>query len=370
MGDGREEPRESGADGPSFLFSVGAILGPARTVPRRPRPESLRRGRPTRSNEGGFYSGFAADEKSNRPAYKNGMSQPPPTVQVITELPHLPPRPLDAHKGAFGRVLIVAGSRGMSGAAVLSGTGALRGGAGLVRVAVPEGVLNIVAAANPCYMTAPMPQDDRGRLAASALSELMELLHGSSAAALGPGLGQSADLTELLTAVLVQTDMPMVLDADALNGLVGRLEVLRQHRGSILLTPHPGEFARLIGSDIATVQANRTELAMRFAVDHGVVLVLKGHDTLVTDGRRLYLNTTGNPGMATGGSGDVLSGFLAALVGQRLEPFAAGQLGVYLHGLAGDLARRRLGEASLIALDLLRFLPRAFLDHERQRRPW
>lgn len=298
---------------------------------------------------------------------KNRMFPPPPTVQVITELPYLAPRPLDAHKGAFGRVLIVAGSRGMSGAAVLCGTAALRGGAGLVRVAVAEGILPIIAAANPCYMTVPLPQDDRGRLAAPALPELLELLHESSAAALGPGLGQSADLAALLTAMLEQSETPLVLDADALNGLVSRLDVLSRHRGPLLLTPHPGEFARLIGSDIATVQANRTELATRFAADHGVVLILKGHGTIVTDGRRLYVNTTGNPGMATGGSGDVLSGLLAALLGQRLEAFAAGQLGVYLHGLAGDLARQRLGEASLIASDLPRFLPGAFRSHERKR---
>ncbi|HWG41212.1 MAG TPA: NAD(P)H-hydrate dehydratase [Gemmataceae bacterium] len=290
------------------------------------------------------------------------MSNSSPARVVVTKVPRLPPRPLDSNKGTFGRVLIVAGSRGMSGAAVLCAGAALRGGAGLVRLAVPDGILAIVAAANPCYTTAPLPQDDHGRLSAAALPELLELVRGNSVAELGPGLGQSADLAGLLVAVLEQTTTPLVLDADALNVLVGRLDALRKHQGPIILTPHPGEFARLLGCDIPSVQTHREELAASFAATHGVVLVLKGHGTIVTDGRRVYVNTTGNPGMATGGTGDVLGGLIAALVGQKLETFAAAQLGVYLHGLAGDLARGQVGEVSLIASDLLDFLPRAFLE--------
>src|SRR5262249_36047313 len=156
---------------------------------------------------------------------------------------------------------------------------------------------------------------------------------------------------------------PLVLDADALNVLVGRLGALRQHQGPIVLTPHPGEFARLLGCDIPIVQAKRQELAAEFARTHGVVVVLKGFGTVVTDGQRVYVNTTGNPGMATGGTGDVLGGLTAALIGQKLETFAAAQLGVYLHGRAGDLAREQMGEVSLIASDLLEFLPRAFQRH-------
>lgn len=273
----------------------------------------------------------------------------------------MPPRPLDANKGTFGRVLIAAGSRGMSGAAVLCASAALRGGAGLVRVAVPEGIWSSVAAANPCYTTAPLPQDDRGRLSAAALTELLELLRSNSVAALGPGLGQSAELGNIIASILEKTATPLVLDADALNVLVDRLDALHKHGGSIVLTPHPGEFARLLGSDIAAVQAHRQELAAEFARRYGVVVVLKGHGTVVTDGRRVYVNTTGNPGMATGGTGDVLGGLIAALLGQKLEPFAAAQLGVYLHGRAGDLAREQVGEVSLIASDLLEYLPRAFL---------
>jgi ADP-dependent NAD(P)H-hydrate dehydratase len=291
------------------------------------------------------------------------MSPTSPSLLVVTDVPQLPLRPLDSNKGTFGRVLIGAGSRGMSGAAVLCATAALRGGAGLVRLAVPEGILTIVAAANPCYTTAPLPQDDHGRLSAAALPELLELVRGYNVAALGPGLGQSAELGDTITAILEQTTTPLVLDADALNVLVGRLGALRKHRGPIVLTPHPGEFARLLGSSIAAVQAQRQELAADFARTHGVLIVLKGHGTVVTDGHRVYVNTTGNPGMATGGTGDVLCGLIAALLGQKLEPFAAAQLGVYLHGRAGDLAREQIGEVSLLAADLLDFLPRAFQKH-------
>jgi len=292
------------------------------------------------------------------------MSSTSSSLVVITDVPSLPPRPLDANKGTFGRVLIVAGSRGMSGAAVLCATGALRGGAGLVRLAVPEGIWTIVAAANPCYTTAPLPQDDHGRLSAVALPQLLDLVRSNSVAALGPGLGQSVPLGDMIVALLEQTATPLVLDADALNVLVGRLDALGKHRGPVVLTPHPGDFARLLGCDIAAVQAQRQELAADFARTHGVIMVLKGRGTVVTDGRRIYVNTTGNPGMATGGTGDVLCGLIAALLGQGLETFAAAQLGVYLHGRAGDLAREQFGETSLIASDLLTFLPQAF-----QRRP-
>jgi ADP-dependent NAD(P)H-hydrate dehydratase len=291
--------------------------------------------------------------------------QPFPSVTVVTELPRLPERPADAHKGLFGRVLVVAGSRGMSGAAVLCASAALRGGAGLVYLAVPEDLLPLVAPANPCYLTVPLPGDRAGRLGGSALDPLVERVRASTVAVLGPGLGQSADLGKVVRAVLERTTVPLVLDADALNLLAGHLEWLRAHAGPVVLTPHPGEFARLLGGDTAGVQAQRQGLAARFAVEHGVVLALKGHGTVVTDGQRRYVNTTGNPGMATGGTGDVLAGLIGALLGQGLEAFEAAQLGVYLHGLAGDLARDEVGEVSLIASDLLGALPRAFRAHGR-----
>jgi NAD(P)H-hydrate epimerase len=247
----------------------------------------------------------------------------------------------------------------MSGAAMLSGGAALRGGAGLVYLAVPHDLLPIVATANPCYLTAPLPQDAEGRLATAAVSAVRELVRGKNVVAVGPGLGQSAGVAAVVEAVLAEVSVPVVVDADGLNSLQHRTDRLRRRTGPLVLTPHPGEFARLLGTDVATVQGNRVELAVRFALEQNVVLLLKGKDTLVTDGRRLYHNTTGNPGMATGGTGDVLTGLIAALLAQGLSPFEAAQLGACWHGQAGDLARDDLGEVCLIASDLLHYLPGA-----------
>jgi NAD(P)H-hydrate epimerase len=191
------------------------------------------------------------------------------------------------------------------------------------------------------------------------VTALTELLRINDTAAVGPGLGQGEGTTACVHAAL-KSPIALVLDADGLNVLRGETIVLRNRLAPLVLTPHPGEFARLIRSDAAKVQARREESATAFAAEHNLVLVLKGQATLVTDGKRLYRNTTGNPGMATGGTGDVLTGLIAALLGQGLDAFAAAQLGVYLHGLAGDLARDALGEVSLIATDLIEYLPRAF----------
>jgi NAD(P)H-hydrate epimerase len=281
-------------------------------------------------------------------------------LEVVTQLAVLPKRPPDSNKGSFGRVLVVAGSRGVSGAAVLSASAALRAGAGLVRLAVPQEVFPIVAAANPCYLTAPLPQDEYGRLAADAEEDILSLAQVNEVVALGPGLGRSPALDRLVVKLVQNLKLPLVVDADALNGLDGDVSCLQKRPDTTILTPHPGEFARLLKTTVAAIQAQRRELAVRFAADQHVILVLKGYGTIVTDGRRVYRNTTGNPGMATGGTGDVLTGMIAGLLGQRLEPFAAAQLGVHIHGLAGDLARDELGEVSLIASDLLDYLPRAF----------
>jgi NAD(P)H-hydrate epimerase len=280
-------------------------------------------------------------------------------LDVVNHLPRLPARAAESNKGTYGRVLVISGSVGMSGAAVLCGSAALRSGAGLVRVAVPRDIAPLVAVGNPCYMTTALPQDEHGRLAASAQAELLTLAQANDVLAMGPGLGRSPAITALVSAILSKGRAPTVLDADGLNAL--HTDSLRDRSGPLIMTPHPGEFARLTGLDVPTIQGRRQELAARFAAEHGVVLVLKGHGTVVTDGRRMYVNTTGNPGMATGGSGDVLTGVIAALLAQRLEPFAAAQLGVHVHGLAGDLARAEgLGEVGMIASDLVPQLPHAF----------
>jgi ADP-dependent NAD(P)H-hydrate dehydratase len=281
------------------------------------------------------------------------------TLETITTLPQLAPRSADANKGDFGRVLVIAGSRGMSGAAILCGSAALRGGAGLVKVAVPAEILPIVAAGNPCYMTVALRQDANGHIAHAALSTLLSLCEASDVIAVGPGLGQSAEMTALLIELVEKAARPMVIDADGLNALVGHVDKLGANEAPRVITPHPGEFARLLHSDVKTVQAQRQVLAVEFANEHELVVVLKGHATIVTDGTRVYQNSTGNPGMATGGTGDVLTGLISALLGQHLPAFEAAQLGVHVHGLAGDLARDQIGAVSLIAADLLDFLPAA-----------
>jgi NAD(P)H-hydrate epimerase len=283
----------------------------------------------------------------------------------VTTVPRLPPRPTDAHKGTFGKVLVVSGSLGMSGAAVLAGSAALRSGAGLVQVAVPEAIVAIVAASNPCYMTVPLPADGAGRLARIALPRLLQQVEAASAVVAGPGLGQSEEVGDVVRGLVAEARVPLLLDADALNVLGPNPALLAKRPGPLVLTPHPGEFARLTGSDTHSVQADRVGCARAFAATFGGVLVLKGAGTVVTDGRQVYVNTTGNPGMATGGSGDVLSGLLGALLACGLETFAAAVLGVYLHGLAGDRARDARGETSLIATDLVDWLPAAFQAHAK-----
>jgi ADP-dependent NAD(P)H-hydrate dehydratase len=273
-------------------------------------------------------------------------------------LPVLPPRRPDAHKGDFGSALILGGSRGMFGAAAMAGLAALRGGAGLVRLAVPEPCLETIASFEPSYMTTPLPADEDGRITAAAWDRIAELAEWATVIACGPGMGRSFSLDQLVSRLYQEITKPMVFDADALNALAAEPEILTHPGGPRILTPHPGEFARLIGHRLEAELRN--EAAVQLAGRCHIVVVLKGHRTLVTDGHRRAVNTTGNPGMATGGSGDVLTGLMTALVGQHLKPFDAARLGVYLHGLAGDLAAEELGQVSMIASDLIRYLPKAF----------
>jgi ADP-dependent NAD(P)H-hydrate dehydratase len=276
-------------------------------------------------------------------------------------LPRLPPRAPESHKGDFGRALLVGGSRGMSGAIALAGMATLRSGAGLVKLAVPDAVLDTVASFEPSYMTVALPCDRDGRITLAARAVIEPLIDVANCVACGPGLGRSDDLTELVVWMYSSIAQPLVLDADALNALATRPDVQANPGGPRVLTPHPGEFRRLIGDDTSTDDQLLVH-AVEFSRRNGVVVVLKGHRTLITDGSRSVRNTTGNPGMATGGSGDVLTGIITALVCQQLSPFDAAQLGVHIHGLAGDLAAAELGQVSLIASDLVRYLPQAFLN--------
>jgi NAD(P)H-hydrate epimerase len=281
-------------------------------------------------------------------------------LPINLTLPSLPARPDDSHKGSFGSVLIVAGSRGMSGAAALAGLGALRGGAGLVTVAVPVGVQPIVAALEPSYLTVRLAEDEAGRIDRLAAAEILKRSQKATAVAIGPGWGKSPDLIELAQTLFTQIEKPTIVDADALNALAALPGSFPEPHGPRILTPHPGEFARLTHSDTAKVQSDREAMAATFARDNRLVVVLKGHRTVITDGERSAINTTGNSGMATGGTGDVLTGLIAALLAQGMAPFDAAHLAVHLHGLAGDLAVAELGKPGMIASDIPCYLGRAW----------
>ena len=266
------------------------------------------------------------------------------------------PRAADSHKGDFGRVTIVAGSRGKTGAAHLAAMGALRSGAGLVTVAAPASVLPIVASMAPEMMTEPLCESADGSVTGNAIDRLLDLRH--DVIACGPGLGRGAEVAEFVRALLDRATVPVVLDADAITVLAddpGRL-VGREER-DVIITPHPGEMARLIGVSIEEVQANRIDVATDFATTHRVYVVLKGHRTIIaTPDGHVFINPTGNAGMATGGTGDVLTGMIAAWVGQLLDAEAACRLGVFLHGAAGDLAAAQEGQVGMVATDVIAHL--------------
>jgi NAD(P)H-hydrate epimerase len=282
----------------------------------------------------------------------------------------LVPREADGHKGDYGHLLLVAGSPGKSGAAVLAARAAVRGGAGLVTAAVPRSLLATVDGGCPEAMTLACPATAAGGLGADAVAAVLAACRGKSAVALGPGLAVTADggatvqaqeeTWEAIRRIALECPLPLVLDADGLNAFAGRGALLRERSAVTVLTPHPGEMARLLGTDSATIQGDRLAAVRRAAEVTGAITVLKGHHTLVaTPEGEVHLNRTGNPGMATGGSGDVLTGLVGALLAQGFEALTAAQLGVYLHGLAGDLVAEGTGHGALAAGDLPRALGEA-----------
>ena len=280
-------------------------------------------------------------------------------------LPDLPVRARDAHKGDFGCVLVVGGSRGMIGAPALAANAALRAGAGLVRVAVPEIVQLAVAGLCPCATSIPLKCTDEGDLSAKAAGEVISAAGQCDVLATGCGMGVSRGAQGVIAAI-IQQDKPVVLDADGLNNLAKITNWEQIRRCPLVLTPHPGEFSRLTDTTVKQIQSNRQESAVSAAKRWGeanpdlpLVVVLKGAGTIVTDGHRVYINPTGNPGMATGGSGDVLTGIISAFIGQGIGLYDSACLGVYIHGLAGDIAVEKKGEIAMIASDLIDFLPAA-----------
>ena len=274
------------------------------------------------------------------------------------------PRAADANKGSFGHVLVIGGSLGKAGAAAMAGMAALRAGAGLSTVAVPKTVLPTVSGFHPELMTEPLEETENGTISLRALEygRLDSVAERKTVLAVGPGISRNAETAEFVRTVVANYRVPMVVDADGLNAFEGCAEKLDGKGRMLVITPHPGEMARLVGSTVSAVQRDRTNIARDFAREHNLIVVLKGHRTLIAspDGE-VWVNTTGNPGMATGGTGDILTGMVAGLMAQNLsDVFGAVLAAVYLHGLAGDVARDTMGEHSLVATDLLTSLPGAF----------
>lgn len=265
----------------------------------------------------------------------------------------LPDRNKQAHKGDFGRILLLCGSVGYTGAAALAAAGALRSGAGLVYLGVPESIYSIEAVKLNEAIVFPLPEE-HGMLSEAAVAQLYEKLPKMDAVLIGPGLGQSAGVLAVARMVLETAECPVIVDADGINVLAKHKDILRERHHCTILTPHAGEFLRMWPKACG----DRETDAMALARDTGTIVLLKGYHTLITDGTACYENTTGNPGMATGGSGDVLAGMIAALVGQGLDPLQAVACGAWLHGKAGDICAKRLGMYGMLPSDMLMVLPR------------
>ena len=273
----------------------------------------------------------------------------------------LPPRPTYSHKGTYGRVFVAAASTGMTGAAALTSAGALRAGAGLVTLGTPKSLNLILEVKLTEVMTLPLPETAEGSLALEAKIDIIEAIERTkSVLAIGPGLSQHPETVSLVHSVIRESDTPTVIDADGINALARSKDILSSLSPQTVLTPHPGEMARLLGETIKTLEQDRIGLAQRFAHDHNVTLVLKGAPTVVAreDGE-VWINSTGNAGMATGGMGDVLTGLIAGLMAQKISAFDAALLGVYLHGLAADLVAEEIGLHGLMAGDVLNNVPKA-----------
>ena len=258
-----------------------------------------------------------------------------------------------AHKGNFGKILLLCGSRGYTGAAALAAMGALRSGAGLVYLGVPDSIYAIEAVKLTEPIVFSLPDED-GKLSAMAVKEVFKLLPKMDAVLIGPGLGQSEGTFAVVQAVLEQFDGPVVLDADGINVIKSHKDIVRGRTASTIITPHAGEFQRLAGA----VKEDRIASAEELALDLGAIVLLKGHETVITDGQHTYINPTGNPGMAVGGSGDVLAGVIVSLLGQGLSPLEAAACGAWLHGAAGDVCAKQIGQYGMLPSDLLEALPR------------
>jgi len=283
---------------------------------------------------------------------------------VKKHMEKIPKRSADSNKGDYGHVLVVAGSRGMTGAAYFTGQAALLSGSGLVTTAIPESQYEIMAVKFIEVMTLPVADTKDGAMSAKAEDKILEFSEKSDVVAIGPGMSRNEETAKLIRSLLKNIKKPVVLDADGINALEHHQEALKNRKAMTILTPHPGEMARLIKKDASYVQKARENIAKSFALQYNCVLILKGHRTVVSNSQGdLYINETGNSGMSTAGVGDVLTGVVASLVGQGIDPYSAACAGVYLHGRAGDIAAAERGQFGMIATDVLWNLPRVFREN-------
>ena len=281
---------------------------------------------------------------------------------------HFKKRPRASHKGDYGRIFVLAGSHGLSGACYLTSMAAFRSGAGLVTVGVPKSLVLPLTRRLTEAMMKGFPETKEGSLGQTACKQIQSFLKTQDVLAIGPGLSQNSETQKAIRKIILSSHKPMVIDADGLNAFKSMPHLFKKLKAPVILTPHPGEFVRLFGGKISERDQERKKRALHIARQFRVVLVLKGHHTIVASPEgEVYVNRTGNPGMATGGSGDVLTGIIAAFLGQGIEPFKAACFGVYIHGLAGDLAAYERGEISLIASDIIHFLPHAFQKSSRKK---
>lgn len=286
-------------------------------------------------------------------------------ITAETVRPLIRMRPAESHKGSFGHALVLGGSVGLTGAAAMAAYAALRSGAGLVTAALPESLVAVVDGVLTEVMVAPLPESGEAVIGLKALAVIDNLMGTVSVTAIGPGLSDHPEAAALLGHILPKAGIPLVIDADGLNALEGNTDILKERQVPIVLTPHPGEMSRLIGKSISEIQANRLETARHYAKEWGVTLVLKGNKTVVADpSGNIHINITGNPGMATAGSGDVLCGIITGLIAQGLKATEAAVAGVYLHGLAGDRAAVHKGQRGLLAGDLITVLPDILREFE------
>lgn len=270
-----------------------------------------------------------------------------------TVLKTLPQRAPDAHKGNFGKILLLCGSRGYTGAPAFAALGALRVGAGLVYLAVPESIYSIEAVKLNEPIVIPLA-DEKGQYAVSAMPDILNLLIEKDAVLIGPGMGNSESTEKITCEVLRSYSGPVVLDADGINVMCKHKDILRERTAPTILTPHPGEFVRIFGKEIE----ERIDSSVQLASDLHCIVLLKGQHTIITDGITVYRNLTGNPGMATGGSGDILAGMITALIGQGIDPLKAAAIGAWLHGAAGDICAEKMGQYGMLPSDMLDVLPR------------